>query len=523
VSRPQTILTGVLLLILAAPVPAIRLLSAWGANRPGLAWIANRTLAGVALPRQDVPLTMVSWLDGSFQRSVSAWANENFAGRELAIRCFNQVLWSLFGKSYMHSETVIAGRNGELYETYYLARASGLLPGRSDEELDRSAEKLEQLRARLGSYHVPMVVLFTPSKAVTIPENAPARYPVDLAPGFSDRNRLKTRLLAAGVPVVDGAELTRNLGTRLPRPPFTRTGTHWTELAASYTAEEVLRKFESLGIGPHAHLKLTGVDFTDVPRRPDDDLLQVLNLARPRHDHYAYGRFVPGPEAPARQGRVVLVGGSFLVEPTNAWDHAGIWREMDRFFYALRIFHYPGAQLIPLRLANFDWVQTFGCADAVVVEINDSLVGAPESMVIAKAALNGLPAGPPPVIPSFSDEEWYPAETDSRSHWHWSKGNAGLRLHWTEEGGMRLSAALLTSGKPGRIRVLASGGRVLWEGTVTPGRPTPVRLNFPRHTGDLDCLRIESDILPAEAGPRDHRSIAFGLWNLSFAETSDGT
>jgi hypothetical protein len=266
---------------------------------------------------------------------------------------------------------------------------------------------------------------------------------------------------------------------------------------------------------------LTGVDFTDVPRRPDDDLLQVLNLARPRYDHYAYGRFALGPGEPGRQGRVVLIGGSFLVEPTNAWDHAEVWREMDRFFYALRIFHYPGARLIPLKLAGFDWVQTLGCADAVVVEINDSLVGAPESMVVPKAALNGLPAGPPPVVPTFPEEEWYPAETDSHSHWHWSKGNANLRLHWTWEGGMRLRVAMVTSGKPGRIRVLASDGRLLWAGAVVPGRPTPLHLDFPRHAADLDCLRIESDLVPADAGPRDHRLIAFGLWNLSLEKMGD--
>ena len=397
--RLQHILLAFLLLLLAAPIPTILILHGRSSGGPLEAWLANRTLTGVPLPRQDVIFSKETWLDGSYQRSVTQWINENFAGRELAIRCFNQVLWSLFEKSYMHHESIIGGQQSQLFGGVYLDHFSHMGPLQSDEALDRVAADIGNLNARLRLYHVPLVVLFTPSKPLTMPEFVPERYLAKriLTPTVYERDRLKIRLAAAGIPVLDGAELTRSLRGRLPMPPFPKTGLHWTDLAAFYTAEALLRKLEPMIGRPLAHLELSNLQFSNTPKPPDDDVLQLLNLAEPHFDRYAYAKVSRSPVVSGRQGRLVLVGGSFLHALNRIWEEGEVWQEIDHYFFSLALIHYPEGNSASFDLATIDWPQTIGRADAVVVEINEAIVGSDYSTKFIAAALHGLPEPAPPI------------------------------------------------------------------------------------------------------------------------------
>ncbi len=64
--------------------------------------------------------TLASWLTGELQKGLNTLASENFAGRELLIRLYDQVLYQVFHKSYMYLEYIIRGRHGNLFERNYL-------------------------------------------------------------------------------------------------------------------------------------------------------------------------------------------------------------------------------------------------------------------------------------------------------------------------------------------------------------------------------------------------------------------
>jgi hypothetical protein len=517
----QYIMIAVLLFLLAAPIPTILLLGKRPVTGTFLTWMANRTLTGITIPRQDVAISMKAWLDGSFQQSAQQWANENFAGRELAIRWFNQILWSLFGKSYMNLEHPIAGGEGQLFASQYLEHFGRLSAPRSDGALNRATADITRLRTRLQKYDVPLVVLFTPSKPLSVPEDVPARYIPKQTPASIpyERDRLKMRLLAAGIPVVDGAELTRGLGDRLPLSPFPKTGIHWTDLAASYSAEALLRKFEILGGRPLARLEVSDVQFAESPRDSDSDVLELLNLALPRFDHYAYGKVSRNPMIPSRQGRLVMVGGSFLFSLTRIWEQSEVWREIEHFNYSFRLIHYPGGFATPLDLATVDWVQTIGNADAAVVEMNEELIGPVYLTRFIAAAIGGLPETPPPMMAAFPESQWYDSESDSIHHWHWSKGDADLLLHRTLDAPFRLKAAVKASRLSGTLRILGPDGSVIWKGLVGSDRLTSVRTEAFWLKESRGTLRLESDVIPGKPSFNgDPRLLGFGLWDLSFEE-----
>ena len=409
--RLHHLLLGLLLFLLAAPIPSILILQTWPilTKDKVSACLANQTLHGVTLPQQDVAFSLKTWADASFQRSVTKWANENFAGREIAIKGFNQLLWSTCGKSYMYSENIVAGPDNQLFERPYLEHFNCFKPPLPEMARQGLADNISRLHKRLREYKVPFLVLFTPSKAITLPDAVPDRYRIDQAApsatvGPRDSERLKVMLAASGVPILDGAELTRNIGNRLPLPPFPKTGTHWTDLAAFNTAESVLRKLERLGTQPPATLQLTDLTFSDTPKFADADLLLLLNLAWPHFDRYAYAQVSRKAGSKARQGRLVLVGGSFVHTLNSIWEQAEVWREIDFFYYFTRdFFRYPGgSHTTPVDAASIDWRKTFGTADAVILEINEASVDGPHIPVFLKAALKGLPESPPNNIGALS-------------------------------------------------------------------------------------------------------------------------
>ena len=526
-SRLHRLLLGILLTLLAVPIPAVHLLRRWTADRPEFDWLANRTLVGVTLPRQEVTFSLKTWFDGSFQQSVTKWVNENFAGRELAIRCINQALWFVCGKSYMASETLISGRENQIIEKQYIARLLHVDPPLpSEAEMDRQAAGISRLCTRLRKYNVPFLVLFTPSKAETLLHALPARYHANqiVAQNIPDRLRLKARLSVAGVPVLDGAELTRNLGGILPLPPFPKTGTHWTDLAAFYTAEKTLRMLEQLGHRPLARLRLSDIKFSDVPRPPDDDLLQVLNLARVHFDHYAYGTVSREPAVPARQGRLVEIGGSFLHSLNSLWEEAEVWKEIDHLYYfSLSQIRYPGHDTTPINVGTIDWAATIGTADAIVLEINESIVTTQYISAFLQEALNKLPDVASPVEASFPQTEWQVGEADASHRWHWScKSSATVNLRGIRDKPVRLTAALMANGKQGIVRIIAPDGRIIWQGTVAAGSLTPFRSEPFQLSAGAGSLHFESDIDASYPGNGDTRMLAFSLWDQSFEEvTSD--
>lgn len=399
--RFQSIFFGLILFLLAAPLPSILLLKTWPAltEHEFMAQLANKRLIGVTLPTQDVTLSLSTWLDASFQQSVTKWVNENFAGREFAIRWFNQLLWSTCRKSYMYNESIIAGRDNQLFEKSYLNHYKYLRPPLSERTIKDIVDGITWVKTRFSEYNVPFLILITPSRAITLPDTVPAAYRLNLGtPRTSyDIDNIKKKLIAAGIPVLDGAELTRSTAKQLPLPPFPKTGTHWTDLAAFHTAEAVLRKLEHLGTPPLARLQYSDVQFTDTPRFDDADLLHLLNLARPCFDHYAYATISRKAGIKARQGRLVVVGGSFVGALNRVWEQAEVWREIDYYFYFKRaIIRHPFNPIpTPVDVGAIDWLKTFGSADAVILEINESSMNSGHIRAFLKATLKGLPEPSP--------------------------------------------------------------------------------------------------------------------------------
>ncbi len=102
IRRSEKFWLGLIAVTLLLPA-ALTLWVHCGNPSPRGNWLANRTLSGVTVKKDLPAITIKSWLNGQLQKGLNTSATEDFAGRELLIRAYNQFLYGLFDKSYMTS------------------------------------------------------------------------------------------------------------------------------------------------------------------------------------------------------------------------------------------------------------------------------------------------------------------------------------------------------------------------------------------------------------------------------------
>lgn len=362
----------------------------------------NRTLVGVPLSAQDVPAAKSSLLDKQYQKSVEDWVNQNYAFREAFIRGYNQVLWSVFGKSYMADESIIRGRGGVLYEDSYL-REYNYISWYNLKQIGAFCDSLDWIKDKLAARGVPFVVLITPSKPRFVPEAIPARYTNNVKGQPPDDYELFVEQLKGHrIPFVDGHAETVKAEGRLPLGVYPKNGIHWRDQAAFFTAESLLRECESVSRKPLAHLAMGPITIDDRVSGSDCDLGELLNLVHPPTDQSMHARFSVAEGSPRGTGQIAIVGGSYVGQIFNILKESEACRRISWYFYNRRILRYPEAAGTDdvSSLSDADWGRDIYGADVVVLEINESYVDTNRAHVLSfmrdlqsRPAPGGAPGG----------------------------------------------------------------------------------------------------------------------------------
>lgn len=280
--------------------------------------IPIKNLAGVSSRTVLVRPSVASLADGSWQQQAEKWATRNFGFREPAIRLYNQYVWSCYHRST--NKGVMRGREGYLYERYFVEdhyeSRMYKYTGSRDEMLARyetEARRLAKLQAILQECGTHMFVCIEPGKNFLYPEYLPPRDTMTRQPGpwaYPEYLHLFDRY---GVNYVDVmgwfAQLKGNVGYELMTP----LGTHWSNIAATYAFDSIMRYMQHLG-GPAIRPVSLGTPYTDMTREPDADLGQLLNLVRtPRQPQCQYVDVSLGPaDSAKRKPSLIALGDSFF-------------------------------------------------------------------------------------------------------------------------------------------------------------------------------------------------------------------
>jgi alginate O-acetyltransferase complex protein AlgJ len=342
-------------------------------------WIANRTLAGVTVKKDPPPIALTSWLNGDFQKTLNSLAGENFAGRELLIRTYNEILYRAFDKSYMSSEVIISGKHESLFALDYLADYGHYIKPAPGEDAEALVVMMKYLSERLKQLGSCFVFLITPSKATLYPEDIPDRYLTNLKHGErrpTDYEILVSLLKEYGVPFVDGRQITLEHKGTLPESVFPKTGIHWTRAVAFFTVVDLLKTIEQESGRKMPRLSESVESINQVPDGADGDLFELMNLIEKPHERYLHPKIQIPEGWPRRKGIVTFVGGSFTGQILDDIDVAQVFERMNHYAYFKNYrLRYPGGGLSFVSENSIPWEEDFWNTTAVVLEANEEVVG----------------------------------------------------------------------------------------------------------------------------------------------------
>jgi len=325
-------------------------------------------LYGVEGKAGNPVFTLSGYLDKSFQQSKTAWFKQQFGLRSYLVRSYNQLLYSVFNKTPANQTTAI-GKNGQLFKKDYIREFYSPREYKKEKYLSH-IDQYKRLHAELSKRDVFSTLLLTPNK-VSI-------YPDELSPYFTRSETLRNKnyatfvshLKKSGVTFVDGLEISKikskTKSKRFEPSLFCKTGHHWNDLGAYYTADvlkDTIEKETRFRFGSAFEPKLEFISTDDDATKAitlfhghDHDLSRLLNIWFPPLTKEIPHIVFPNRNTVKSGPKVLIIGDSYNYMLCEVLSRAGIFSELDLFYYMNTRINYPSGKKSPINRAT---LQTF--------------------------------------------------------------------------------------------------------------------------------------------------------------------
>lgn len=226
-----------------------------------------------------------SAMDGTYQRAWGSWLNDNFLGHTFAVKCHNQLQYSLFrdgnaqwgiGKDFMLFEGSAQNGYGSVYYHVTEANREGFL-----EELDAYAQTVAQFQEKLAAIGKDFVYLISPMKHEVYTDMLPWNERI-LAERYSWAFGYLRRSLAQafdkyGVHYYDMTDDMIAIRETASYEVYPKTGYHWTTTAIANEANTLFENIKDMT--PHIdypQIEVVGVKNQLYPT--DRDILLHENV-----------------------------------------------------------------------------------------------------------------------------------------------------------------------------------------------------------------------------------------------------
>ena len=275
-----------------------------------------KPLAGAMVAAERPKFSLKSFMKGAYQTQLDKYLSENIGFREFFIRNYNQLTWSLFHKS--NNETIFVGKDDWLFNDYVMNHYMGkALYGYAQDEGEMTrkmladARRLQNMQTVLENYGVNLFVCIAPSKDMVCEENLPmikeneretTIRAIDFYPPLFD---------SLGIHYLNFSDYFIQIRDTVSYPLYYKSSSHWTNLAATYMADTLIRYMELLS-GLNLHNVSFSEPYLSWTREPDKDLEVVLNLNRPiETNEYPYVNVIVDDDSTAIKPRWLVVGDSY--------------------------------------------------------------------------------------------------------------------------------------------------------------------------------------------------------------------
>ena len=334
-----------------------------------------RKLSGVVAENPQPEPTLEHFTDNSMQDWVENYLRLHYGLREPFTRAYNQYLWDFFGKSNVVSRKFIyISDDGWIYERpsleeyyqskkrYYSYDSAAVARNFGEEVL-----RLYQLQQILEERGTHLFVALLPGKELIYPEHVPVTNEFDGEPTFSAWEFYRDRLQTMGVNHIDFGQWFLDLKDTVDYPLFPQTGTHWSNYAAMHVADSIIRYMEWLGDIKMEHFIIGEREQRTV--EPDDDLEQLMNLARPlpKTPNY-YAPYTIIDDSTASRPKLITIGDSFYWNLLNAAPFGKVMGS-SRYWYYFNTVYFDDEHN---NIGEVDVMQEVLDADFVMIAYNTS-------------------------------------------------------------------------------------------------------------------------------------------------------
>ena len=335
-------------------------------------------LKGVYISAEKPRFTFDDFVSGKWQRRMEGYVKDHQGFREPAIRRYNQYLWSLYHRS-TNPNSVVVGKDNYLFEPWFVDEYytgcfnhfypdSLLIPGNEKGYVFfQRMSRLTKLQYILEEQGVHLFLALLPGKERIYPQYLPAPSRQAL------HERMEQGLCSAydhysgwssfyGFRCVDICHCFDSLRGHTPYLLFTKTGTHWSNIASTYAFDTIMRYMQTFG--PPIRPVVIGNPYYAPTRDPDADLDGLLNKMTPiPTECNQYVDISLGDPAPARNPSLVVIGDSFFWNILYNYPIQDLFDHFRYWYYFSTIYYDPAYETV----ADIDLVDELLSADYVML------------------------------------------------------------------------------------------------------------------------------------------------------------
>lgn len=283
-------------------------------------WFSIKPLHGVTVAIARPDLRLKTFMSGEFQRQEDLYLSENIGFRELFVRCYNQLSWSLFRQP--QNKSIHVGKDLWLFDDAMVRNHDHQLVydyGASNEEVVRrmeaSAVMLYQLQEVLKEQGIAFFVCLPPCKDRICEEYLdPKERKYDRPSGVLALDFFPPLFDSLGINCLNLSDYYLQIKDTVSYPLYLKTSFHWSLQSACYTADTLVHYMEALS-GINMHDLSFSLPYRDKTRNPDADLEELMNLQWPiETDENYYVDVAIDDDTTATRPRWLVVGDSYYWE-----------------------------------------------------------------------------------------------------------------------------------------------------------------------------------------------------------------
>ena len=333
-------------------------------------------LYGVTEEKVKPEFSMEACLSGEYQLAYNDWFDNNFFLKNDLTKLHNQFKYSIFNTSA--NKNVVVGKENVLFEPSYIKEYLGLAPTATEEYLKRLVDNIKEIQEISIAANKPFVLIITPSKANFYSEYIPDKYYYAVNNEDNQVSRaydIFKRLLDVNeIKYFDTIPFLKEEQKQDTIPIFPNTGTHWNEVSAVKSLNEIISYINS-----EYNTTLSTVEFIDIKKGQepmsgmDADIYNLMNIIKGRKDATYYLPIINNSTVNSEYN-LFLEGGSFCYQLLQYLPK--VFNKIDYIYYNMVINEYSENRIeMPEGTKEEHLDEVLKNKDIICLEVNEEAIG----------------------------------------------------------------------------------------------------------------------------------------------------